>query len=100
MAAHLRGQTRRADGLTFLGCISGHSISHPEAGRALYILHTSIGAITVHKFVYRSEAGYVFLQGLDHLAVSSWPVGLTFHTCSTHRLRRTILGLLVRINSH
>ncbi len=32
---------------------------------ALYILHTSIGAITVHKFVYRSEAGYVFLQGLD-----------------------------------
>ena len=32
---------------------------------ALYVLHTSIGAITVHKFVYRSEAGYVFLQGLD-----------------------------------
>ena len=32
---------------------------------ALYILHTSIGAITVHKFVFRSEAGYVFLQGLD-----------------------------------
>jgi hypothetical protein len=32
---------------------------------ALYILHTSIGAITVHKFVYRSEAGYVFLQGVD-----------------------------------
>ena len=32
---------------------------------ALYILHTSIGAITVHKFVYRSEAGYVFVQGLD-----------------------------------
>ena len=32
---------------------------------ALYILHTSIGAITVHKFVFRSEAGYVFLQGVD-----------------------------------
>ena len=32
---------------------------------AVYILHTSIGAITVHKFVYRSEAGYVFLQGLN-----------------------------------
>jgi len=32
---------------------------------ALYILHTSIGAITVHKFVYRAEAGYVFLQGTD-----------------------------------
>jgi hypothetical protein len=31
----------------------------------LYILHTSIGAITVHKFVYRAEAGFVFLQGLD-----------------------------------
>ena len=32
---------------------------------ALYILHTSIGAIAVHKFVYRGEAGYVFLQGVD-----------------------------------
>jgi hypothetical protein len=32
---------------------------------ALYILHTPIGAIAVRKFVYRSEAGYVFLQGLD-----------------------------------
>jgi len=32
---------------------------------ALYILHTSIGAITVHKFVYRAEAGYVFLHGTD-----------------------------------
>ena len=32
---------------------------------ALYVLHTSIGAITVHRFVYRSEAGYVFLQGFD-----------------------------------
>jgi hypothetical protein len=38
-------------------------ISRPDD--ALYILHTSIGAITVHKFVYRSEAGYVFLQGID-----------------------------------
>ena len=36
---------------------------------ALYILHTSIGAITVHKFVYRSEAGYVFLQGIDEKGV-------------------------------
>ena len=32
---------------------------------ALYVLHTSIGSITVRKFVYRSEAGYVFLQGVD-----------------------------------
>jgi hypothetical protein len=32
---------------------------------ALYILHTSIGAITVHRFVYRAEAGVVFLQGTD-----------------------------------
>ena len=30
-----------------------------------YIVHTSIGAITVHSFVYRNEAGYVFLQGTD-----------------------------------
>jgi hypothetical protein len=32
---------------------------------ALYILHTSIGAITVHRFVYRGEAGVVFVQGTD-----------------------------------
>ena len=32
---------------------------------ALYVLHTSIGPITVQQFLYRSEAGYVFLQGLD-----------------------------------
>lgn len=32
---------------------------------ALYILHTSIGVITVRRFVYRGEAGYVFLQGID-----------------------------------
>jgi hypothetical protein len=32
---------------------------------ATYILYTSIGAITVRKFVYRAEAGYVFLQGID-----------------------------------
>ena len=32
---------------------------------ALYILHTSIGAITVQRFLYRAEAGYVFLQGID-----------------------------------
>jgi hypothetical protein len=31
---------------------------------ASYILYTSIGAITVRKFVYRAEAGYV-LQGID-----------------------------------
>ena len=36
-----------------------------KPGDALYILHTSIGAITVHKFVYRGDAGYVFLQGTD-----------------------------------
>ena len=32
---------------------------------ALFILHTPIGAITVDKFVYRSEAGFVLLQGTD-----------------------------------
>jgi hypothetical protein len=32
---------------------------------AAYILYTSIGAITVRKFVYRAEARYVFLQGID-----------------------------------
>jgi len=32
---------------------------------ALFILHTPIGAITVERFVYRSEAGFVFLQGTD-----------------------------------
>jgi hypothetical protein len=32
---------------------------------ALYILHTSIVSITVHRFVDRAEAGYVFLQGMD-----------------------------------
>ena len=32
---------------------------------ALYILHTSVGAITVRMFVFRPEAGYVFLQGTD-----------------------------------
>src|SRR5215469_7062845 len=35
---------------------------------ALYILHTSIGTITVHRFIYRGEAGYVFLQGTDENA--------------------------------
>ena len=32
---------------------------------ALFILHTPIGTITVDRFVYRSEAGFVFLQGTD-----------------------------------
>ena len=32
---------------------------------AVYILYTSLGAITVRKFVYRADAGYVFLQGVD-----------------------------------
>lgn len=32
---------------------------------AQFILHTPIGAITVDRFVYRSEAGFVFLQGTD-----------------------------------
>jgi hypothetical protein len=32
---------------------------------AVFILHTPIGAITVDRFVYRSEAGFVFLQGTD-----------------------------------
>lgn len=38
-------------------------IQKPDEGA--YILYTSIGAITVRKFVYRAEAGYVFLQGID-----------------------------------
>jgi len=32
---------------------------------AVYVFHTSMGAITVHKLVYRPEPGYVFLQGVD-----------------------------------
>lgn len=38
-------------------------IQKPDDG--LYILHTSIVSITVHRFVYRAEPGYVFLQGMD-----------------------------------
>jgi hypothetical protein len=38
-------------------------IQRPE--EALYIIHTSIGAISVRRFVYRGEAGFVFLQGID-----------------------------------
>lgn len=34
----------------------------------LYILHTPIGAITVHRFIYRGETGYVLLQGTDENA--------------------------------
>ena len=33
--------------------------------QAVYIFYTSIGTITVRKFVYRAEARYVFLQGVD-----------------------------------
>lgn len=32
---------------------------------AVYVLHTSLGSITVRKFVFRADAGYVFLQGID-----------------------------------
>ena len=32
---------------------------------ALCIVHTPIGVITVDRFVYRAEAGFVFLQGRD-----------------------------------
>jgi hypothetical protein len=32
---------------------------------ALFILHTTIGAITVDRFVFRAESGFVFLQGKD-----------------------------------
>ena len=32
---------------------------------AQLILHTPIGSITVDRFVYRGESGFVFLQGLD-----------------------------------
>jgi hypothetical protein len=38
-------------------------IKKPE--EALFILHTSIGAISVSRFVFRGEAGFVFLQGID-----------------------------------
>ncbi len=32
---------------------------------ALFIVHTPIGAITVDRFVFRAEAGFVSLQGND-----------------------------------
>ena len=32
---------------------------------AQFIVYTPIGTITVDRFVYRAEAGYVFLQGSD-----------------------------------
>lgn len=32
---------------------------------ALYFLHTSIGVIRVHRFVYRGEEGFVIVQGTD-----------------------------------
>lgn len=38
-------------------------IHTPE--NAFIILHTPIGAITVDRFVYRSETGFVFIQGTD-----------------------------------
>lgn len=38
-------------------------IKKPE--EALYILHTSIGEISVRRFVYRGEAGFVFMEGVD-----------------------------------
>ena len=40
------------------------SIMH-KPDDAQFILHTPIGVITVDRFVYRSEAGFVFLQGTD-----------------------------------
>jgi len=47
------------------GRISRRSVSDKKTEEALYILHTSIGAISVRRFVYRGEAGFVFLQGID-----------------------------------
>jgi hypothetical protein len=38
-------------------------IHKPDHAR--FIVHTSIGAITVDRFVFRAEAGFVFLQGID-----------------------------------
>ncbi len=38
-------------------------IQRPDG--AVYILHTPIGAIAVNSFVYRAEAGYVLIQGID-----------------------------------
>jgi hypothetical protein len=32
---------------------------------AICIVHTPIGVITVDRFVYRADAGFVFLQGTD-----------------------------------
>lgn len=49
---------------------------------ALYILHTSVGAITVRMFVFRSEAGYVFLQGIDETGQER-TVGFTEQQFST-----------------
>jgi hypothetical protein len=38
-------------------------IQRPDG--VVYILHTPLGAITVNSFVYRAEAGGVFIQGID-----------------------------------
>lgn len=38
-------------------------IEQPD--EALYIVHTSIGAITISRLLNRAEAGYVFLEGID-----------------------------------
>ena len=49
----------------FWGYLSRYSNPHLKPDEAAYILYTSIGAITVRRFVYRVEAGYVFLQDID-----------------------------------
>ena len=55
----------KAHDLTFLGIYRNVRSVIQRPDEAVYIVYTSIGAITVRRFVYRAEAGYVFLQGTD-----------------------------------
>lgn len=58
-------------------------INKPE--EALFTLHTPIGAITVDRFVYRSETGFILLQGIDE-GGRERTVGFSEHQLSTFAL--------------
>lgn len=45
--------------------VHGDRLDLRAPDEALYILHTSIGTISVQRFVFRAETGYVFVQGVD-----------------------------------
>ncbi len=76
-------------------------IQRPE--EALYIIHTSIGAISVRKFVYRGEAGFVFLQGIDESGKDRI-VGFSEQQLSTFpfeiRMKSTDKNGPIMFNSH